>query len=127
VTVAVLVAPQYADVAHVRTHAPPRVNPYGKYRECLRIDFAFTCVYCLSTEREVAPTDNFGAFEIDHFRPQTSFRRLRSSYSNLLWSCHACNRAKGDNWPTAAELAQGMRFPDPCYDAMSTQIRLAGS
>ncbi len=117
-------APAYAETPHARTHTPPK-RSYSAYRDCLRLEFEFRCVYCLATETEVAPSDNFGGFEIEHFKPRT-FRRLVNSYANLFWACHACNRAKGDQWPSAAEQALGMRFVDPCVEPLGQHLELSG-
>ena len=114
-----------------RGHTPPRVigrDGYEKYRECLRLDFAYRCAYCLAHEVEVGPSGKFGGFEIEHFRPQGrhEFRRFANTYTNLLWACHACNRAKDFGWPTAAEIAKGERFVDPSAEPLGAFLTVAG-
>jgi hypothetical protein len=125
----VVTAPQYVVSPTHRRHAPPKSRPYVEYRECLRLEFRYTCAYCLTTEREVGPVDEFARFEIEHFKPQgrRKFKHLRCFYPNLLWSCHECNREKGDIWPDASEVAQGYHFIDPGQTALGLHLALSGS
>ena len=37
--------------------------------------------------------------EIEHFRPRSRFPDQSFDWLNLVYSCHRCNQAKGDNWP----------------------------
>ncbi len=122
------VGPSYAVSPLRRTHKPPKHRPYDEYRACLRLEFSFQCVYCLSTEMEVNPVEDFGGFEVEHFRPQGrwGFRRLERHYPNLLWACPMCNRAKGNTWPTPAEVRAGQRFVDPCADVMGDHLEIVG-
>jgi uncharacterized protein (TIGR02646 family) len=121
----------YGQTPIARRHAPVATfgsDGYRKYRPCLRLDFEFRCAYCLSHEAEVAPGASFGGFEIDHFKPahRREFRSLRNRYSNLFWTCHACNRAKKGTWPSDAEQQAGYRFLDPCADALGKHLSLNG-
>jgi hypothetical protein len=83
---------------------------------------------CLQARRQAAPGEAYGGFEIEHFRPKgrAAFEQFRNSYRNLLWACHACNRAKGQKWPTKEDRAFGMRFVDPCKEGMGLFLRLSG-
>jgi len=121
--------PKYPLAPLRRRHRPPVNRPYREYRDCVRLEFAFTCVYCLSAEREVAPGAAYGGFEIEQFRPQGQrrFRRLRNEYSNLLWACRACNLAKGDAWPTDDEVSRGERFVDPCAEPLGAHLGFEGA
>jgi hypothetical protein len=89
------------------------------------MDFGFRCVFCLASEPEVGDLEPFGGFEIEHFKPQSQFGWLKNYYRNLLWACHACNRAKGNTWPSQEELAAGWRFVDPCADAPGDHLALS--
>lgn len=122
------VGPHYSAAALPRRHQPPRAK-FGAYRDCLRLEFAFTCAYCLSTEREAAEGEEYGGFEVEHFRPKgrEEFRKLRHAYTNLLWSCHACNRAKWNKWPSKKERALGFRFVDPSKEALGHFLSLQGA
>ena len=117
---------KYPPAAHRRTHRPPAPAAYASYRPCLRLEFSFTCVYCLSAETEVALLEKNGTFEIEHFRPKAKFRHLRNAYGNLLWACQACNRAKRDTWPKPREQKQGMRFVDPTKEPLDAYLRIVG-
>jgi hypothetical protein len=98
----------------------PYFNDYRAYREFLRRDFRFRCAYCLIPERYFLEGEGG---EIDHFRPlhppketDKDFSHLRNVYSNLYWTCGACNNSKGNKWPTDEEYADGLRFLDPCVE-----------
>ena len=54
--------------------------------------------------------------EVDHFNP-TLPNRLRHQYSNLFLATRHCNGSKAQNWPTHAQLKQGIRFLDCCREA----------
>ena len=109
-----------------RKHSPGRYAALTAFRPCLRLEFSFRCYYCLAGESEVGPGQDYGGFEIDHFRPVSRFRQFSRKYRNLLWCCHTCNRAKSDTWPTAQEEKAGFRFPDPHREALGTHIELVG-
>lgn len=128
---AVDVNPTYADHPLPRTHAPPEVSGekgFAKYRDCLRLEFSARCAYCLSHEGEVGPSQNYGGFEVEHFKPQgrREFHSLRNRYSNLLWACPTCNRAKGHRWPDPEEQKLGARFIDPTVEAMGDFLVING-
>jgi HNH endonuclease len=116
----------YADEPLVRKHAPVRSSALANFRPCLRLDFDFCCFYCLSGESEVAPGRSHGGFEIDHFRPVSRFPQFSRTYRNLMWCCHACNRAKSDTWPTEQEVKAGFRFHDPSREGLGIPIELRG-
>ena len=123
--------PHYSAVAFTRTHRPAAVDGYegySKYKECLALEFAFRCAYCLSHQAEVASGEAFGGFEIEHFRPKSlpAFKRLRNKYENLLWACHACNHAKLDTWPSSTELRNGFRFVDPTSEGLALHLEIVG-
>ena len=77
---------------HGRRHGPRGYRSYESYRDWLRDEFAFRCIYCLRRERwgQVA-----GEFDIDHFHPQARRGDLITEYDNLFYCCHTCNLAKG--------------------------------
>src|SRR4051794_40950173 len=111
----------YPSSPHVRSHKPPK-RAYPRYRACLRLEFGYRCVYCRTSEVEVRPVSPHGGFEIEHFRPQSRFKKAADRYQNLYWSCRLCNARKGEKWPNVAELQRGCRFVDPCNDSPSDHI-----
>ena len=70
-------------------------NDYKKYLPQLRDDFKHICGYC--GKSEVVTTKGF---EPDHFVPGRIDSSRKLDYSNLVYSCFACNRKKSGKWPT---------------------------
>lgn len=94
----------YPAAPHQRRHAPAGYTHYESYRPWLRDEFLFRCVYCLNREKWYS--DDV-AFNIDHFLPVAVAPDLSCKYSNLLYACARCNRAKSDI----------VGIPDPCQVA----------
>ncbi len=109
-----------------REHTPKRrpittiVNKYGDHRDDLRIDYKKRCGYCNDFD-----SFRFTYFEIDHFIPQKKEKKpflsvkTNTDYSNLVYSCKACNNAKSNKWPTNDENVPNRNdegFIDPCDD-----------
>jgi hypothetical protein len=74
-----------------------RYRNYRYYKEYLKSDFNDRCGYCDTWDEWFRGSD---FYQIDHFAPQSRFDSLESEYSNLVYSCPYCNRAKGDDWVT---------------------------
>lgn len=90
----------YPMQAHVRRHGPQGYSKHGEYRNWLRDEFSFRCVYCLRRETWVTmPRD----FEIDHILPVSLRPELKLDYDNLCYACGECNGTK---------LAQILPSPD---------------
>lgn len=89
-----------------------RLNNYQAYREPLKADFKNRCGYCdIHDEVQTIP------FHIDHFAPKERFAELETEYSNLVYACASCNRAKWHHWPmeNAQPSHDNQRgFIDPC-------------
>lgn len=100
----------YPPTPHVRRHGPGGWNTYRKYRDWLRDEFTFRCVYCL--EREVW-RDMRQRMHIDHFEAQAIRPDLKCEYTNLLYLCPACNSQKSDTV-----------LPDPCVVALGDCLRV---
>lgn len=83
---------------------------YTEYRQTLREECCFTCVYCDLTENEIGGANSF---EIDHYAPASKFPNLKCTYSNLLYSCNFCNRSKGAYWASDDQKAKGEYFLSP--------------
>ena len=82
----------YPERPHVRRHGPRGYARYNSYRDWLRDEFSFRCVYCLNREQWVVAK---GAFAIDHFVPASVNPGLVTDYDNLLYACTACNLTRG--------------------------------
>lgn len=91
----------------------PEVADYHKYKDNLRDDFNRRCGYC-DDHDYFRLTD----YQIDHFVPKVQLKTIKpTDYSNLVYSCRSCNRAKWDKWPTRNEKIanDGKKgFVDPC-------------
>ena len=103
----------------VRKQRPPVFADYGKYKPFLREEFGRQCVYCRMPDGPKTPAQ-FGA---DHYKPQKKFPGLAAAYSNLFYSCNACNSRKQDFWPTAAQLKRDVYIPNSCQHKMSQHLR----
>lgn len=102
---------EYSSSPHVRRHGPAGYKVYGSYRDWLRDEFTFRCVYCLYREQ----WDNRGGtFHVEHFIPTAVDPSGEREYSNLLYACPTCNVAK--------QAILGL--PDPCQVAFHDCLRV---
>ena len=91
---------------------------YHGYLPELREDFKQICGYCGKSE-----TVAKNMFEIDHFVPETYAKNRENDYTNLVYSCFACNRKKSGKWLSEnpdIQFVDGKGFVDPAsedYDA----------
>src|ERR1035438_5001554 len=91
----------YPTSAYIRRHGPGGYKDYNSYRDWLRDEFTFRCVYCLHREQ----WDIRGVtFHIDHFVPSSVHPDGKCEYPNLLYACATCNEAKQDI----------LDIPNPC-------------
>jgi hypothetical protein len=84
---------QYPAHPHRRRHGPQGYASAVQFREWLRDEFAFRCVYCLEREQWVHRT---GHFHAEHFQPVALRPDLDLEYDNLVYACHVCNAIKQD-------------------------------
>jgi hypothetical protein len=61
----------YPSGPHVRRHGPQGYSKYRQYRNWLRDEFSFRCVYCLRRETWLTLRRDY---EIDHFLPKSEHR-----------------------------------------------------
>jgi hypothetical protein len=102
---------EYPTKPYVRRHGPSGYSAYESYREWLRDEFLFRCVYCLHREQwDVRAT----TFHIDHFVPVTVDSDGKCEYTNLLYACGTCNESK--------KAILGL--PDPCQVAFSDCLQI---
>lgn len=88
-----------------RTSVAKKCETYGQYKTFLRNDFNRRCGYCDCEDHFVGGSRGF---QIDHFKPKKHFPNLETEYTNLVYSCPYCNRAKWDKW------VEPDGFIDPC-------------
>jgi hypothetical protein len=83
-----------------RTHAR-----YQAYKVPLASDFYNRCGYTDCSDKWFG---GMGTFHIDHFSPIKHFPHLKTTYSNLVYSCSYVNILKSDDHPN--------NYLDPCND-----------
>lgn len=88
-------------------------NRSREYKPFLRSDFERRCAYCERPEEFMGGEESF---EVEHFRPKSKFPELDCVYSNLYYACRGCNSHKSETWPSDEQLAEDMRFADPCEE-----------
>ena len=105
---------EYPTAPLVRRHGPGGYQDYGSYRDWVRDEFLFRCVYCLHREQWYGRD---ATFNIDHFIPVAADEHGNLEYANLLYSCASCNNAK----------CNIVGLPDPCTVAFGDCLRIAES
>jgi hypothetical protein len=101
----------YPTEPHIRRHGPGGYQDYGSYRDWLRDEFMFRCVYCLHREQWY---DRGATFNIEHFIPVAADPGGKLEYANLLYACATCNNAKRDI----------LGVPDPCSMAFADCVSI---
>ncbi len=96
---------------HARRHGPMGYSAHRQYRNWLRDEFSFRCVYCLFRETWLTRRQNW---QIDHFVPKSIHPLGALDYDNLVLACNCCNHSK------AAHLV-----PDPCKVGYGTCVEVA--
>ena len=108
----------------MRIKRGPDPGPYSDHRQYkphLRPLFRCRCAYCLTPDEQLGGED---LMTVDHFKPERRFPKLRLSWPNLYYACHACNSHYKKDHPTAEEEANGKRFVDPCEEDPDDHFRL---
>lgn len=103
----------YPSQPHIRRHGPMGYSNYRMYRNWLRDEFSFRCVYCLRRETWVTLRADW---QLDHFMPKSIYPEGALDYDNLVYACSSCNHSK------AAHLA-----PDPCKVAYGSCVEVDDS
>jgi hypothetical protein len=101
----------YPTAPHDRRHGPEGYANYESYRDWLRDEFTFRCVYCLQREQWY---DRAATFNVEHFIPVDVDPDGNCEYMNLLYACATCNNAKRNV----------LGVPDPCAVAFHECIRV---
>jgi hypothetical protein len=101
---------EYPATPHQRKHGPDGYKDYESYRDWLRDEFSYRCVFSLIRETWIGRKGNF---DIDHFTPQAIAPSLVCDYDNLLYLRHSLNLSKSQK-----------RLPDPCDVALGECLRV---
>ena len=106
---------------NIREHTPQRTckkkyKNYRQYKDYLREDFQHKCGYCNDDDMW---SGGKSFYHIDHFAPKSLFSSLENEYSNLVYSCPFCNRAKSNDWvgetyEVSINEEKGIGYIDPC-------------
>lgn len=95
----------YPSTPHIRRHGPAGYKNYESYRDWLRDEFSFRCVFCLNREQWGVVSGNW---DIDHFVAQVLFPSGKLLYENLLYVCRRCNSIKSHRFvPNPCQIAFG--------------------
>jgi HNH endonuclease len=89
----------------------PESGGYSDWKELIREEGNFQCVYCFIGEPRFGGYRNF---HVEHYRPKKHFPNLRDVVENLFYVCSICNSFKGSDWP--AEPVEDWSvacYPDP--------------
>lgn len=99
---------------HARKHGPSGYKHWDGYRDWLRDEFDFRCVFCL--RREVWD-ERRAVFAVEHLIPRKHAPNRALDYANLVYACSSCNSAKSAN-----------PAPDPCVHAYGklVEVKLDG-
>lgn len=109
----------YPQSRYRRRLHPPSYSVYSRYKSFLKQEFTSQCVYCRLPDG-LKGEDSFG---VDHYRPQSKFPELATTYANLFYACNGCNRRKGAFWPTDAQWQARQFIPNPCDHVMFDHLR----
>lgn len=93
-------------------------STHRQYKEYIRNDFNKKCGYCddldlINGGKKTYQVDHFVPMNPDNFKVNI----LSNDYSNLVYACPFCNRAKWNKWPTNNEKLHNdgtVGFVDPC-------------
>ena len=106
---------RYPYKRHIWSETPLKFSDYRKYKPYLKREFNNKCVYC----RKSDTLEDISGFHVEHYRPKTIFKDLIADYSNLFYSCAACNRYKSDYWSDD----ESKMIVNPCDYVMSKQLK----
>ena len=112
----------YPGNKHLRTESPPPSRNYRDFRAYLSREFYRTCVYCRMPEW----LQNAEYFGVDHYKPKSIFPSLVCEYANLFFACNACNRRKGNYWPTKRQRIDGDVVINPTAHQMNKHVSRVG-
>ena len=96
--------------------AQPAKGTYKDWKDILRVEGRYQCVYCTISEGRFGGLRNF---HVEHYRPKSKYAAHENSIANLFYACAICNSFKGSDWPgDPAKDFSNAAYPDPsacCY------------
>jgi len=95
---------------HRRKHGPAGYTDYESYRDWLRDEFSYRCVFSLIREKWIGRPGNF---DIDHFQPRAERPDFTCEYDNLLYLSHQSNLIRNKR-----------SLPDPCAVCLGKSLRV---
>jgi hypothetical protein len=84
----------YPTEPHCRKRGPNGYTDYTSYKDWLRDEFCFRCVYCL--EREMWDRSRADAYSVEHIKPQATNPKFICEYDFLVYACCRCNSRRRD-------------------------------
>lgn len=110
-----------------RTKIPARkctktYSDHTRFKRYLREDFHKSCGYCNDSD---IYSGGPRTYQVDHFIPRNFAEALATTYSNLVYSCPYCNRAKWNKWPSQSldeHVINDEGFIDPCLEEYDSHI-----
>jgi hypothetical protein len=102
---------EYPLLPHRRKHGPVGYTHWSGFKDWLRDEFDFRCVYCM--RREIWDRKQ-AIWVVEHLKPRCSHPHLTTVYSNLVLACAACNSCKSSD-----------AAPDPCRVGFGTLVTVA--
>lgn len=83
---------------------------YTSWKQQISNECFNQCVYCSIHEN---PWGGIDHYHIDHFRPQSKFKDLKNTITNLYHACPICNKFKSDDWQNEPNDLEIICYPDP--------------
>ena len=83
---------------------------YTNWKQQIADDCYNQCVYCSIHEN---PWGGIDHYHIDHFRPQSKFKKIENIITNLYYSCPVCNKFKSNDWKNEPNDLRLICYPDP--------------
>lgn len=104
---------RYPAEPHSRRHGPTGYVDYESYRDWVRDEFSFRCVFSLVREQWISRPGNF---DIDHLEPRAVRPDLECEYDNLLYLSHQVNLIRNKK-----------AVPNPCEIALGRSLYVVAS
>lgn len=96
---------------------------YQSYRDCLRWEFGFSCIFCLLHEADLAVygVEGLGIMGVEHFVPVSLDADAVNDYENCFYACRLCNGARA-----SVPVTDGQhRLLNACMDSLAEHFEAA--